>query len=62
MKIDGSKEDPELEIQRRELEDQVGGLDRKLSSMNPDEKNTESEVRVCNYLYTHIPDCISVAR
>ena len=54
MKIEGSREDPELEIQRKELEDQVGGLDRKISSMNSDEKGTETEVPACNcQLYQH---------
>ena len=42
MKIHGSREDPELEVERKELEDQVGGLDRKLSSIK--DKGSETEV------------------
>ena len=46
MRAQGSKEDACLEVERKELEDQVGGLDRKLSSMNTEEKDNDNEVGV----------------
>ena len=58
MKLQGSREDPGLEVERRELEDQVGGLDRKLSSMNTEEKENENEVRL-HSIYT-VELCYSV--
>ena len=44
MKLEGSRADPDLEVERRELEDQVGGLDKKLSTLNTGDKQNENEV------------------